>query len=192
MGKAISATQKISSTLKGLVVLVHHSGKDRSKGLRGHSSMLAAVDTAIRVDEKNQHRQWKAMKVKDAESGSIEIFDLLGCGIGMDVEGQPETSCAVGRIDVELVPSSAEFLPTGKNQQLVYVALKNGLQGDKVINEGVGLKLAKDALPGTRSKHLANRAREALVGLVSGGYIIMSGGVYSLPTTPGLGPNPTP
>ncbi|MGB2473357.1 MAG: AAA family ATPase, partial [Amylibacter sp.] len=47
MGLALEASKNIATAVGGLVVLVHHTGKDKSKGLRGHSSVHAALDAAI-------------------------------------------------------------------------------------------------------------------------------------------------
>jgi hypothetical protein len=40
------------------VMFVHHAGKDSQKGLRGHSSLLAALDTVIKVSNAANQRIW--------------------------------------------------------------------------------------------------------------------------------------
>ena len=47
MGEILSAAKLLQSLINGLVVLVHHTGKDATKGLRGHSSLFAALDAAV-------------------------------------------------------------------------------------------------------------------------------------------------
>ena len=76
MGKALSAAQSIAQAIDGLVILVHHTGKDLRKGARGHSSFNAAMDAAVEVNIVEQNRFWKAAKVKDGDSGAKEYFDL--------------------------------------------------------------------------------------------------------------------
>ena len=49
MSLIVSRAKIIADAIKGLVLLVHHTGKDASKGLRGHSSLNAALDVAIEV-----------------------------------------------------------------------------------------------------------------------------------------------
>jgi len=49
MGAAIAACDRIRHTTNACVQLVHHSGKDQAAGLRGHSSLLGAVDTELEV-----------------------------------------------------------------------------------------------------------------------------------------------
>jgi hypothetical protein len=47
MGTIISNAQLLQRETNGLVVLIHHTGKDASRGARGHSSLFAALDAAI-------------------------------------------------------------------------------------------------------------------------------------------------
>jgi hypothetical protein len=49
MGVAISNLIRIKQHLNATVLVVHHTGKDASKGARGSSSLKAAVDTEISV-----------------------------------------------------------------------------------------------------------------------------------------------
>ena len=49
MGDAISNLIRIKQQLNATVLVVHHTGKDASKGARGSSSLKAAVDTEISV-----------------------------------------------------------------------------------------------------------------------------------------------
>jgi hypothetical protein len=69
MGEAIGAAKAIQAELGGLVLLVHHTGKDATKGLRGHSSLHAALDAAIEVTRTDDRREWKVAKSKDGEDG---------------------------------------------------------------------------------------------------------------------------
>lgn len=49
MGKAIWALDSLRTTTGACVLAIHHSGKDVTKGARGHSSLLGAVDTELEV-----------------------------------------------------------------------------------------------------------------------------------------------
>ncbi len=49
MTSAIRAVDEIKTKTGAHVMLVHHSGKDTTKGARGHSSLRAAVDTEIEI-----------------------------------------------------------------------------------------------------------------------------------------------
>lgn len=50
MAKFIAGAAKVYQETGAAVVLVHHSGKDRSKGMRGSSAAFANADAVIRVE----------------------------------------------------------------------------------------------------------------------------------------------
>ena len=65
MGRLLAAAKRTEEGLGGLVILCHHTGKVRSKGLRGHSSLHAALDGEIEVvrNEKVDSRSWISSKL---------------------------------------------------------------------------------------------------------------------------------
>lgn len=95
MGLILEAAKKLQRLTGGLVVLVHHTGKDASKGLRGHSSLLAALDAVIEVGRNGDARYWRMSKSKESEDGKRRGFRLKPIGLGYDEDGEPETSCVV-------------------------------------------------------------------------------------------------
>ena len=105
MGAIIAATAKLSDLIDGLVVLVHHTGKDESKGLRGANDLIGALDGCIIVYRDGDNRKFKLDKVKDGEDGAFFGFKLETVVIGIDGDGEDITSCVV-------VPAD---LPTGKS-----------------------------------------------------------------------------
>jgi hypothetical protein len=64
MGEILEAAKRLQSLTGGLVVLVHHTGKDATKGLRGHSSLFAAMDAAVEVSRDGDRREWKVAKAR--------------------------------------------------------------------------------------------------------------------------------
>jgi hypothetical protein len=115
MGEILQSCKHLQGLINGLIILIHHTGKDTSKGARGHSSFFAALDGAIEVERKGTQRQWSVAKAKDGQDGKVSLFDLKRHLLGTDTDGDEITSCtieaAVGRIFVK--PK-----PTGKSQQL--------------------------------------------------------------------------
>lgn len=101
MGAALAALERIAEALGVLVVVVHHTGKDASRGARGHSSFFAALDTAIELqhDEEAGTRSLKLAKQKDDEDGRAWGFRLKGVTLGTDADGDPVTSCVVEYTD---------------------------------------------------------------------------------------------
>lgn len=49
MGAFITQTGKIQAFFACALMVIHHTGKDVQKGLRGHSSLLGAVDTELEI-----------------------------------------------------------------------------------------------------------------------------------------------
>lgn len=92
MGQVLTAAKAIQVHTAGLVVLVHHTGKDQTKGLRGHSSLHAALDGAIEVQRVAGWRSWSVAKAKDGEDGGSYTFDLKPVEVGQDEYGFTESS----------------------------------------------------------------------------------------------------
>jgi putative DNA primase/helicase len=123
MGRIISAVKRLQAEFGGLVLLVHHSGKDQSKGLRGHSSLHAALDAAIEVSRSDNRRFWRIAKSKDDADGAEHYFKLVVREVGSHDDGEPITSCAVVpeggyRQAVRIIP------PKSGNQLAALEALK--------------------------------------------------------------------
>lgn len=95
MGHAINACKLIQQAVGGLVLLVHHSGKDATKGMRGHSSLHAALDAAIEVKRSGDDREWSVAKAKDGADGKGHPFMLEVVDMGADDDGDPITSCVI-------------------------------------------------------------------------------------------------
>lgn len=92
----INSCDHLSREFKTLVVLVHHLGKDNEKGLRGHSSLPAAVDVEIRVERHDDVRSVSVMTAKDIpEQAGIFHFLLKPIVVGKDSEGGDVVSCHV-------------------------------------------------------------------------------------------------
>lgn len=67
MGVYVAAVDKISQHFKCHTMSVHHSGKDASKGARGSTALLGAVDTVIKTSKANHRVVVKSEKQRDAE-----------------------------------------------------------------------------------------------------------------------------
>ena len=95
MGLIVAAAKMLQELIGGLVLLVHHTGKDAAKGMRGHSSLHAALDCAIEVKRTGDHRQWLVAKSKDGEDGASHSFKVEVLHLGIDSDGETITSCVV-------------------------------------------------------------------------------------------------
>jgi len=180
MGEILSAAKQLQSHINGLVVLVHHTGKDATRGLRGHSSLFAALDAAVEVTRNGERREWKVAKSKDGKDGDAHTFMLKIEALGTDEHGDTVTSCVVVR-DTAIQDVQAVKLPQGGNQKLVLDALrsmfKDGATGKGgappqrpcIELEAAVIKSA-GVLPVAPDRK-AERARAAITGLISRGLL---------------------
>jgi putative DNA primase/helicase len=186
MGQILESAKELQRVTRGLVVLVHHTGKDATKGMRGHSSLFAALDAALEVAREGGRREWKVEKAKNGQDGATHPFRLVVLNLGDDQDGEPETSCVVeadqGAAEVRRVK-----LPQGGNQRIVLDALgplfkasaQFGKAGAPAPRPCIELEAAiasvRDRLT-CPSERRTERTREAITGLVSRGVISCSEG----------------
>ena len=180
MGEILSAAKLLQSLISGLVVLVHHTGKDATKGLRGHSSLFAALDAAVEVSRDGDRREWKVAKSKDGQDGDAQPFKLQIETLGTDDYGDAITSCVVVR-DTAAQDVRAVKLPQGGNQRLVLDALRpifkdgtTGKPGAPPLARCIELEAAVITGAGRltcETWRRATRTRDAITGLVSKGVI---------------------
>jgi len=123
MGEILEAAKTLQTLTRGLVLLVHHTGKNAAAGLRGHSSLFAAMDAAIEVSRDGDRREWKVAKSKDGIDGEARPFKLQVETLGVEETGEAITSCVVLR-DTAAQDVRAVKLPQGGNQKIVLTALR--------------------------------------------------------------------
>ena len=82
------------------VVLIHHTGKDATRGARGHSSLRAAIDTEIELtrDDWGQITA-EVTKQRDGPTGHKFSYRLRQVELGRDQDGDPVTTCLVEPTD---------------------------------------------------------------------------------------------
>ncbi len=94
MGTYVRNTDKIREATGTHLTSIHHSGKDRTKEARGHSSLRAAVDTEIRVtrDEGGGTATVAVLKQRDMPIGDTHVFKLHPVELGSNQNGETVTS----------------------------------------------------------------------------------------------------
>lgn len=185
MGRILEGARKLQLMTGSLVLLVHHSGKNLQQGMRGHSSLLAALDVAIEVQRTGDAREWRVAKAKDCEDGAAHQFRLALVDLGNDADGEPITSCVVkpDNSPVVIRPKA----PTGGNQKIVFDAL--GPMFKAAHNRGrAGAPPTRpcitvdEAVAGTKDKlpvvplRGPERARTAITGLIARGLLATNEG----------------
>jgi hypothetical protein len=181
MGRILEAAKALQRLTGGLVVLVHHTGKDATKGLRGHSSLFAALDAAVEVSREGDRRSWRVAKAKDGADGDAHPFRLEVVELPPDVEDESVSSCVV-RIDTAAADIARVRMPQGGNQRIILDALRPMFKASPVFGKAGApaprpcLEL-EAAISATAPRltcapdRRAERAREAITGLVGRGVL---------------------
>lgn len=192
MGRIINGAAEIQKAIGGLVILIHHCGKNPSKGLRGHSSLEGALDVIIEVERTGTNRAWKIVKYKDGPDGLVHGFRLATVDLGVDDFDRAISSCAVDEVEIGPELGGKIVSPRGENQKIILEAFKaldlqrrmDRAMVDEDLPAGIELDEAasslKDCLQHVGHKHQLLRAKEALLGLVKTGYLINNGGALEL------------
>lgn len=191
MGELIAALQEIQAALGGLVLIVHHLGKDVTRGPRGHSSFLAALDACIEVRRDGDRRKWVVSKAKDDSDGAEYPFRLEVVEVGTDEDGDPITSCVVVP-DEDAKAATRSRLPKGGNQRIVWDALGELLRDSKSFGKAGApagrpcceLEIAVEAIAprlAVEEKRKIERTRQALTGLIASKLVEHRGGWLWLP-----------
>jgi hypothetical protein len=76
MGMAIEALDLLRRATGGCVLVVHHSGKDSSRGMRGSTALEAAFDTDIRCSYRSRKLTATVVKQRNSSDGSSFCFAL--------------------------------------------------------------------------------------------------------------------
>lgn len=85
----------LAREIGGLVILVHHTGKNTDRGMRGHSSLRGNLDAVLQVELQGDDRQFIVEKSKDGESGQQHGFTLEVANLGKDDDDDWISSCFV-------------------------------------------------------------------------------------------------
>ena len=106
MGRALGNINLLHEATGAMNLVVHHAGKDLSKGSRGWSGLKAAADVQIEVlRHENGDREIVIEKMKDGEDGLRWGFKLETVLLGLDDDGDDITSCVA--VEVEIRPAAA-------------------------------------------------------------------------------------
>jgi hypothetical protein len=186
MGEVIAGMKALQAELGGLILAVHHSGKDVLRGMRGHSSLLAALDSVIEVTRQEERREWKLSKSKDGEDGKAHPFRLQVSELGFDDAGFEVTSCTV---EPEAAAESIQKarIPGGGNMRIAWDRLGELLRQSQNFGKAsappsrpcIELEAATADIAERLTcdqKRRRERTQTAITGLVARGLMIHEGG----------------
>jgi hypothetical protein len=123
MGLFIRSIDYLRERLGVHVMLIHHSGKDASKGARGSSSLRGAVDTEISLTRSGDVVTAEVVKQRDGPCGGMFCYKLKTVELGEDQDGEPVTSAIITPAE----QAKKTIRLSGKNEiamQALYDALR--------------------------------------------------------------------
>ena len=137
MGAFITAAGAIQGRYNCALLVVHHAGKDATKGLRGHSSLLGAVDTELEIIriEDAPKGILHISKQKDGEDGQRYGFQMVTVELSTTLLGFENVTSLAVQEDSELNVNKPKNQPTppdrtggGRNQQLALNCLHSAIK----------------------------------------------------------------
>ncbi len=93
MSLLVNAIARIRAETGAAVVVIHHSGKDSSRGSRGSTVLPFGADTVIEVSQDAATKIATAHlnKQRDGATGELLNFTLKVIELGTDADGDPVT-----------------------------------------------------------------------------------------------------
>jgi len=119
MGQVLAYCREITRLTGAMVVLVHHSGKDESRGARGWSGLRAAADFEMEIIRSDNDRVATVTKMKGGEDGGEYGFRLETVTVGKDDDGDMETTCVVVYTDSSRASVAVTKGPSGARHKLI-------------------------------------------------------------------------
>lgn len=181
IGRALAYCKGLRRATGATIMLVHHSGKDESRGARGWSGLRAAADAELEVVRDGERRAMQITKQKDGEDGAGFGFELVQCPTGvLDEDGEVVQSCIVrhNNLSPSEVRASAKTPGLGVNERLLLRALHDnlvdvggGLRAEALLDEGV--QLLDPPVSGRDRRR--EKMRKALEALLAAGHLRAEG-----------------
>ena len=118
MNQFIASCDLLRRATGAHVMVVHHTGKDQSRGARGASSLYAATDTEIKITADGEI---ECTKQRDMAYPDTQHFLLRQVALGTDDEGDEVTSAVV---DVSEPPQPKRKPLSGKDEVAMQALLE--------------------------------------------------------------------
>ncbi len=198
MGKLLNNVEALRQGTEAFVLLIHHTGKDETKGARGHSLLKGAADTILLLSKRDDDLlELKSDKQRDMASPRPKAFRLETVECGKDEDLDPVTTCVMRSADAAELKAKPQ--PGGSNQELLmecYTQLRLESTGEPNPG-GAGFPEQSQywCVPNDRLKEMfvgkkvgsnsSSAYSGALKGLISRTLLQKNGGVVWMPTDDG-------
>lgn len=142
MGAFIEGCDTIKRETGATVLVVHHSGKDDSKGARGSSSFRAALDAEFNVRREGDGGAiiLTCTKMKDAEEPRPAAFDLKTVNLFTDRDGEAVASLVLHDVEREprdIDPELADVKHLTENHAALWQCIRSRKAKGEVCNRAV-------------------------------------------------------
>ena len=186
MGKVLGHCKEITRLTGAMVELIHHSGKDESRGARGWSGLRAAADFEMEIIRSDNDRVATVTKMKGGEDGGEYGFKLETVTVGMDDDGDVETTCVVVYTDSSRASVAVTKGPSGAKHKLI---LKEATRLIELAGSGVTFSEVVEVVwpqyprgdENKRDQRKSNAGRD-LRDVIAAGHLVQNdAGVVSFP-----------
>ncbi|WP_069202323.1 AAA family ATPase [Xenorhabdus cabanillasii] len=147
MGAFVRGCDELKAKTGASILVVHHSGKDESKGARGSSAFRAALDVEYKISREGKKGGALVIactKMKDAEEPETQAYDLRVVELFTDKDGEDITSLAL--IDRPRDPVEEEEIGLVANKTDNHTALWQCIRSRTALKEPCSIALVRDDL----------------------------------------------
>ncbi|HGC2047392.1 TPA: helicase RepA family protein [Escherichia coli] len=145
MGAFIRGCDELKRRTGATVLVVHHSGKDETKGARGSSAFRASLDAEYRIRREGADSEALVIsctKMKDAEELKEAAYDLRVVELFTDTDGELITSLVV--VDKPRPPVELERIEEAGNKTENHAALWQCIRTRTAHGEACTIALLRD------------------------------------------------
>lgn len=145
MGAFIEGCDILRRETGATLLVVHHSGKDDSKGARGSSAFRASLDAEFSINREGQGGAiiLTCTKMKDAEEPPATAFDLHSVELFTDGDGDPVSSLVIHDVPREPNETVTE-LAAVSNLSENHIALWQCIRSRRARGQPCNMAIVRD------------------------------------------------
>ena len=168
MNKVMAKIDRIISNAQAHCMVLHHTGKDPSKGARGSNSLLGAIDTELKVQRLQSSRYIEVTKQRDGNDGERIGFDIQSTNL-KDQDGNPILNEKGESINFAIVVAkdSPTNLTRATRVNKIEKAILSDLENTEGLNRTLLVKAIADKVGHKQPNHVYKKlAYLVLIGKV--------------------------
>lgn len=154
MGQFVRSIDRLRAETGAHVMVIHHSGKDASKGARGSGSLRAAADTEIELTRDGDVILAEQRKQRDMICEGVFAYRLKSVFLGIDDDGDNVTSAVVEVAEVTIRKPKARLSGTDK---IGMEALSDALAAHGEVKHGDQFPRSRQCVPLERWREFCDR-----------------------------------